>query len=301
MELRVVDRGMLEGVVPAAPLADGVLWDGARIIAIGPTGAAWNLTFDQAPLWARHGRRLYLARGTTLTCLDHADGTPVWQVRLDAPALDLAAAADGVDVLLPGALFTLSRRGDLLDELRLPPHTRALSRVGKVRWITTDEGLLRWDGDDEPRRLYTGVVRAVVARPTGMEALVDRDCLFREDEGVPMVWSFYSPDNVVLLPYGREDWITCDRATGANLRVVDTRRRPRWVWDGTDVRDVVLVAGRIVVESVSDEPTIGVLGPETPPLWLAQDTAIEGLHGDGDLLLVAHAASSRLLSFHTEA
>lgn len=301
MELRVVDSGVLDGVAPAAPLSGGVVWDGRTLLALGPEGVRWRRPVVGRPAWSRSGRRLYVAEQQGLSCLDALTGALTWTLALGTSVRALAAAADGVDVLGGGLLRFVSRYGEVRAERPLPAPTRAIVRADQVRWLGAEDGIWRVEGTDAPRRVYTGVVRGLLARQSGVQALVGDDALFLEEEGLPMVWSFCSPKDTVLLPYGTAAWVACDRATGRGLRIVDARRHTLWRWSGPPVRDVVVAGGQLAIDAIGERPTIGIVGPGLPPLWIAADAPIVALDAEDDLLVVTHAHASRLISFQTEA
>lgn len=299
MDLRVYDLGLLDGVVPAAPPSGGLLWDTeGRLHGLSAEGVAWSWALPARPRWSVAGRRAWVSLGETLACVDAATGQTVFQLALPGPAVDLFATDAGVDVLLAGSRLELDRYGRIRASVPVGVPCTQVVRVGTTIWLGGDAGVLRGSSGDAPARFYAGACRALLARPGGMEAIVAAG-LLHEEGGLPLVWGFPSPDDAVLLPYGAEEWVICDRATGAGLRVVDARLRARWTWSDAPgpVRDVAVVGDCLVVDVVADEPLLGLLRPGATPLLLAQAAPIDGLAGDAAHLLVTHGRVSRLYHF----
>lgn len=303
MDLRVVDLGSLPGVVPARAPAGGFLWDReGRWHRLGPEGLVWTWAPPAPPRWATWGRRVYVALDDTCLCIDTATGEGIWEVGLPGAAVEITASAVGVDVLGRGWLLGIDRLGRVRGEGRLDAPLDQLVRDGTTLWLGGPEGIWRLDADGPPRRFFAGRCRALLARLDGVEALVDTGSpgLLREEGGTPLVWTFPSPDEAVLLPFGDEAWVACDRASGRGLRVMDSRQRVSWSWAEAPVRDVAVVEGCVVVDVVSDEPLLGILRPEGGAvLLLPLPAPVDGLFADGPYLVLTHSDVSTMYHFDT--
>lgn len=299
MGLRLYDLGDIPEV-PDAPPSGGFLRAGDRLLRLGPAGVVWTLRTPEPARWSVGGPLVYVVAGGDLRALDARTGDTRWSAAVGGAVAEVAADGDGVVLLAgePGARWT--RGWTAHGEAGEPADAGACDRVVRVAgtvWLGAEDGVYRLAGE-RATRVLAARCRALLARPSGVQALVDtaqgRPGLM-EDDGMPLVWGFLSPDDTALLPWGDAEWLACDRATGRGLRVVDRRLQARWTPDlHVPLRDLATAGGCAVAELVGDTPRIAILHPSTPePLELYVD-GVDALYGDGPFLLVTHGGVSRL-------
>ncbi len=240
------DLGQLDGLIPDDAPRDGMIWDARGVWARVDDGrVTWTRPLPRRPSWSGHRRWLYVSADGALAALDARTGQALWQV--EAAARALTAWEGGVHALVGDQVVTLDRR-DGRARVSHPVVGDSLTARGSTAWVGGPAGVVRVDGG--VRRVSERACRALVSRSAGVHALLEGGGIV-VDDGMALAFPFPDADQAVLLPWGEDDWLACDRRTGAGVRRIDARGGTRWAWEGPPARDVA-VAGPCVAVDAGD-------------------------------------------------
>ena len=296
--MELVARGSLEGVTLGTRPIAGVVWhDGHLLRLVGGT-LAWSRRAPASPVLAADGRRLYVALGAWLACLDLRTGADVWAVDLPAPADALAARPGGVDVAVGSAILRLDQYGRIEEQVSLGVHISLVQEAGGALYAGGVSGVWRVDPGGRPAQLTAQPCVALFERGGALVGLTDGPggTALLEDGGVPLVWSFPDAAGHWIIPWGAHDWAVVPRAGQAGVWVVDRRMRARWRTPLPGVARGVAVAGRAVAVLLDDDGlAIAITHPDAPAPILLVVGADAHLFGDGELLYLSHRGRTDVL------
>jgi hypothetical protein len=296
--LELIAAGTLDGVALARAPVAGVVWHAGTLLRVDEGRVIWALPADPPDALAVDGRRLYLAFGASLGCVDLLTGALVWTQDLRAAARALAARPDGVDVVTEDGVLPFDRFGRPGDRFGEGLQIHAVRAVGAMRYVGGPAGVWRLAPDARPVLLTTQPCLSLHVRGGALQALTHGDAgtALLEDAGLPLVWSFPDAPAHWLEPWGDADWAVVPRGGPAGAWVVDRRLRPRWRVRMPGTTTGAAVAGRAVAVLLEDEGSVLALAhPAAPdPVLLAVDPHAT-LYGDGDCLYLSHPGRTDVL------